>query len=104
MKVKFDKMSAAMQEGTDFDFEALEIYHVYDWMTTDEMKEAVNSWTLTKLAALEDGMHSAEQAKAAKRSLMSGPQAIPLEDERPKKKKKKKAAAQHDDVMALFGN
>ena len=48
-------------------------------------------------------MHSAEQAKAAKRSLMSGPQAIPLEDERPKKKKKK-AAAQHDDVMALFGN
>ena len=103
LKVKFDKMSAAMQEGTDFDFEALEIYHVYDWMTTDEMKEAVNSWTLTKLAALEDGMHSAEQAKAAKRSLMSGPQAIPLEDERPKKKKKK-AAAQHDDVMALFGN
>ena len=99
---QFRGLQTLVNQGKSYDFEVLENFHIFEWLIDDDMREKINTMTLTKLAELEgSGSIGNAQPPSTKRVTrkMSDEDAVANTG---KKKKKKGAANIAGDAMALF--
>ena len=68
MKVKYDKLSAAIAASRAYGLADLEPFQMYAWLITDDMKKEVDTWT----AALLEGLGESTAGKGASSSGDAG--------------------------------
>ena len=88
MKVKYDKLSAAIAASRAYGLADLEPFQMYAWLITDDMKKEVDTWT----AALLEGLGESTAGKGASSSGDAGKGVV----------KKKAKTDTKGAVMSLF--
>ena len=92
-----------MDQGKSYDFDLLDSFHIFEWLIDDDMREKINTMTLTKLAELEGaGSIGSAQLPSSKRVTRKMSDEEHLQNIPGKKKKKKGNANIAGDAMALF--
>ena len=100
---QFRGLQTLVNQGKSYDFELLENFHIFEWLIDDDMREKINTMTLTKLAELEgSGSIGNAQLPSSKRVTRKMSDEDAVANTSGKKKKKKGAANIAGDAMALF--